>query len=258
MKTVSEVERQRTFRYIDDVALRSINKNFVGEEIKAEFFNIDFFASAKLGSGFLELSNPEKISWEMLNLASFVIFGKLLFIIVETSGETTFGVFVHFMGSNLELNNAFVLSNNGGVERLITVLLRHGDIIFDAARHWHIEGMNDAERKIAVGDIIDDNTEGGKVVDFAHVLIVFSEFFVEGIDGFDSTRYLEFNFFAAESFGNFFLYFLHGFFGGNIVFFDSVGKLTVALRIDIRKSNIGHFDTKTAHIKTIGKGSKNF
>ena len=179
MKAVGEIERKRAFGKVNNVTFGGVDKNFVGEKIKTKFFNIDFFAGAKFRGGFLEFSNPEEVGWEMLNFAGFVIFGKFLLVIVEASGKTMFGVFVHFVSTNLKFNDAFVLGDNSGMKRLITVLLWHGDIIFDAAGHWHIEGMNNAECEIAVGDVIYDNTESSKIVNFAHVLIVLGKFFVK-------------------------------------------------------------------------------
>ena len=75
VETISEIKRKRTFWKVNDVALGGVNKNFVGKKVEPKFFNIDFFASTELGSGFLEFGNPEKISGEMLNFTSFVIFG---------------------------------------------------------------------------------------------------------------------------------------------------------------------------------------
>jgi len=37
METESEIEGQGTFWEVDNIAFRGINKNFIGEKIKAEF-----------------------------------------------------------------------------------------------------------------------------------------------------------------------------------------------------------------------------
>lgn len=252
MEAVSKIERQGTVREINDIAFWSIDKDFVGKEVKAELFDVNFFASAEPGGGLLELSNPEEVSRKVLDFAGFVVFGQFLLVVIEAGGKTAFGVFVHLVSTNLEFDDAFILGDNGGVKRLVTVLLWHGNIIFDTATHRHIEGMNDAKGKIAIGNVVNDNTKGGKVINFTHVLIVFDEFFVQGIHRFDATRNLEFNLFATKGFGNLFLDFLHGFLGGDIVFFDNVSELTVALGIDIRERDISHLNAETTHVETVG------
>lgn len=52
--------------------------------------------------------------------------------------------------------------------------------------------------------------------------------------------------------------FLHGFFGGTVVFLDEVAKLFIAFRIDVGKGNVGHFDAEASHVETVGKRGENF
>ena len=200
-----EVERKRTFGEVDNVAFRGVDENFVSKKVKAEFFNVDFFTFFKAGGGFLEFGNPEKVGREMLDFTFFVVFCELLFVVIEACGETAFGIFVHLASADLELDNFLVFSDDGGVERLVAVLFRNGDIIFDALVHRGIEGVDEAESEVTRGDVGDDNAEGGEVVDFSHVLVVFSEFFMKRIDGFDSTGDFEIDFFFFQEVGDFFL-----------------------------------------------------
>lgn len=92
------------------------------------------------------------------------------------------GIFMHGVGANLKLDNSFIWCNDSGMKRLIAVLLRHSDIIFNTTGHRGIEGVDETKCEIAVGDILYDDAEGSKVVDFIDVLVVFSEFAMQGID----------------------------------------------------------------------------
>ena len=197
MEAKGEVERERALRQVDNIALRGVDEDFVGKKIKTKFFKVDFFAVAELSGGVLELGNPEEVGGEMLDFALFVVFGELLFVIVEAGGETAFGVIVHFAGANLELDDFFALGDDGSMERLITVLFRDGDIIFNAAVHGGIKGVEQTHGEIARGDVGDDDAEGGEIVNFAHVLVVFGELFMEGIDGFDAAGNLKLDFFLV-------------------------------------------------------------
>lgn len=220
METISKVEREGAVGKVDYVAFRGVDKDFVGEEIQLQFVQIDFFAFAETGGGGLELGNPEKVCWEMLDLSFFIVFGQFLLVIIETCGETTFGVFVHFASADLEFDNFFVRSDDGCVERLVTILLWNGDIVFYAAGERSVEGMDYAENEIAGRDVVDDNTEGGKIINFADVLVVFREFFMERIDGFDAAGKLEIYFFFFQKFGDFSFDFSERFFAGLVGSFD--------------------------------------
>ncbi len=105
----------------------------IRKEVEFELVEIDFLTRAEFGGGGLEFVNPEKIGGEVLDFAGAVVFGEFLFVVVETGGKTAFGIFVHFVSANLKFDNVFFGCDDGGVDRLITVLLGHGDIIFNTA-----------------------------------------------------------------------------------------------------------------------------
>ena len=92
----------------------------------------------------MELGDPEEVSWEMFDFAGLVVLGQFLLVVIEAGGQTMFGEIVHLVGANLELYNAFVFGDDCSMERLVAVLFWHGDIIFDAAGHRGIEGVDDA------------------------------------------------------------------------------------------------------------------
>ena len=173
VETIGEVERKSAVREVDDVAFWGVDEDFVGEEVETKFFEIDFFAFAELSGGGLELGNPEKVGREVLDAAFFVAFGEFLFVVVEAGGKTAFGVFMHFFGADLELDNLFVGGDDGGVERLVAVLFRDGDVVFDATGEGSVEGMEKTEDEIAGGDVVNDDAECGKIIDFTDVLVVF-------------------------------------------------------------------------------------
>ena len=170
----------------------------------------------------MELGNPEKVGWEVFDFAFFVVFGEFLFVVVETGGETAFGILVHLTGADLELDDFFVGGNHGCMEGLVTVLLRDGDVIFYSTVHRGIEGVEKTHCEVAGGDVGDDNAEGGDVVNLAHILVVLGEFFVEGIDGLDATGNLGGDFFFPQEGGDLTSDLFKVFFGGFVGFFDKV------------------------------------
>ena len=130
----------------------------------------------------MEFGDPEEVGREVFDFAFFVVFGEFLLVVVEAGSETTFGVFVHGAGADLEFDDAFVLRDDGGVEGLVAVLFRHGDVVFDTTFERGVEGVDETEDKVAVSDVFDDDAEGGEVIDSVDVLVIFRKFTVERID----------------------------------------------------------------------------
>ena len=62
MEAIGEVERHGTFGEIEDVTLRGVDENFIGEEVDFELFEVDLLPFAKTSGSGLKLSDPEKIS----------------------------------------------------------------------------------------------------------------------------------------------------------------------------------------------------
>ena len=186
VEAVGEIEGHGAFGEVDDIAGWGVDEDFVGEEVEFEFFSVDFFALAEFCGGFLEIFDPEEVARERADAALGVGGGEFLFVVEEGGGETAFGVIVHFVGADLEFDDLAVGSDDGGVERLVAVLLWHCDVIFDAAWHGFEEGMDDTENEVTGRNIGDDEAEGDDVVDALDVLVVFGELFVEAVDRFSA------------------------------------------------------------------------
>lgn len=75
MEFVGEIEGHRADGKVDNVTLRSVNEDLVGEDMELQLFFVDFFAFAEASSGGLELGNPEEIGGEMLDFASAIVLG---------------------------------------------------------------------------------------------------------------------------------------------------------------------------------------
>lgn len=80
---------------------------------------------------------------------------------------------------------------------------------------------------------------------------------MEGIGGFDAAGKFEFDFFFFEERGNFGFDFVEGFGVGFVGFFDETFEIMVALWVDIREGDVGHFDAETSHVETVGERGEN-
>lgn len=165
---------------------------------------------------------------------------------------------MHFSGADLEFDDALLRSDDGSMKRLIAVLLGLGDVIFDAAVHGGVEGVQEAEGEVAAGDVGDDDAESGEVVNLAHVLVVLGEFFVERVDGFDAAGNLEVDFFLLQEVGNFGLDLFEGAGGLFVRFGDEVFEVFKTFGVDVGEGEVGEFDAKATHVETVGQWGEDF
>ena len=143
MEAVSEVKRESALGKVNNVAFGGVNEDLVGKEVELELFGINFFAVCELGGGFLELLDPEELDGKFCHLTVGVGLAGFLFMVMERGGQSALGIFVHLLGADLEFDDLFVWSDDGGVDGLVAVLFGGGNIIFDAALHGGEKGMND-------------------------------------------------------------------------------------------------------------------
>ena len=121
-------------------------------------------------------------------------------------GNAVFRAAVHLHRANLHLERAAVRAHHRGVQRLIEIVLGHGDIVLEPSRHLRPQGVHNAQRGIAVLLGVDDHAHGdqignllerlvlrfhlavdgikvlGPAVDFLHVNVLFLHAVSDGID----------------------------------------------------------------------------
>ena len=78
--------------------------------------------------------------------------------------DALFRHLVHFFGTDLHFEGRSLFGNHGSVQRLIKIRSRHGDKVFDPARHRTPQIVNDAEHGIAVLHRLRDHPHGVEVV----------------------------------------------------------------------------------------------
>ena len=144
------------------------------------------------------------------------------------------------------------------MEGLVAVEFRDGDVVFEAVFDWGVEGVDEAEDEVAVGDVFDDDAEGDEVVDFGDVLVVFGEFAVEGVDGFDAGVDFKLELFGVEAAADFGFDGAEGGFAGFGVGFEEVFEFFVAAGVDVGEGEVGELDAEAAHVEALGERGENF
>ncbi len=75
-------------------------------------------------------------------------------------GHAVLGDVVHGTRANLQLDALMTRTDDGGVDRLVVVLLGRGDVVLEASRYRSPGGVRHAEHAVAVVDRVDDDAEG--------------------------------------------------------------------------------------------------
>ena len=76
---------------------------------------------------------------------------------------------VHLVGPDLDLERLAVERDDRGVQRLVEVVLGHGDVVVELAGDRAPDAVDDAQRRVAVADLVDEHADGVDVVDLAEL-----------------------------------------------------------------------------------------
>ena len=95
-----------------------------------------------------------------------------LLLVTPVRRDTTLGMLVHFMRSDLDLQRLAVITDDHSVNRLVEVGLGCCDIVVELL--WQVvpEAVDNAERRITVGNRIDEDTQGTHIEDMREVLVL--------------------------------------------------------------------------------------
>src|SRR5256886_11358250 len=152
---VREVNGRRTEREFKHAAFRSECVDFRGR--KVDFKGIEEFARLlQFLRPFNQLAHPDDA---LIVIAA----GGFAILVFPMSGDAFFGNAVHFLGANLNFEWLAAMYD-GGMQRLIKIWPRHGDVILETARNWAPNVMNDPKRGVATAFAVRDDADGEEIV----------------------------------------------------------------------------------------------
>jgi len=89
---------------------------------------------------------------------------------VPVAGNAVIGVALHVMRTNLDFRELVIQAENRRMQGLVAIQLRCSDKVLDAAILRPPQSMDMPESKITVLDRVNQNAEGGEVVDLRQLL----------------------------------------------------------------------------------------
>ena len=156
---VCQVDRRRSARQGDDLALRREDVDLVRKEVHLDVLE----EIARLVARTLQIEQRVKPGGSLL-----LQFGaEVLAVLVQPVRRDAFLCqVVHRLGANLQLEGRSVRSDQRRVQGLVTVRLRDGDVVLELPRHRFVEAVQHPERDIAGRLVGDQHT---KAVDVEHL-----------------------------------------------------------------------------------------
>lgn len=142
---IGKIKRGGARRQVDDIPFRGEDVDSVLEHLTAQVFE----QGAALGEIFLpgeQLAQPLDLVFEGVGLAACLC----PFLVAPVRRDAEFGILMHLVGTDLDLDGLAFRPHHYGVDRLIAVGFGVGDIVVKLARNVVELGMHDTERRIAI------------------------------------------------------------------------------------------------------------
>ena len=102
-------------------------------------------------------------------LGVVVALGLRALLVPPVGRDADLGHLVHRVGPDLDLERLAVERDHRGVERLVEVVLGDRDVVVELAGDRAPQRVHDAQRRVAVADLVDEQADGVDVVDLAEL-----------------------------------------------------------------------------------------
>ena len=162
MDPVSEVDRGRTTRQGEYITLGGEDEDLVAKHVDLDRIH-ELLGVEHLFLPVHQLAEPGEA---LVHLALF--FGALF--VSPVRGHAPLRGLVHLVGSDLDLHRLPGVADDGGMQGLVAVRLRHGDVVLEATGDRLPERMDHAQGAVAVLDRVGQHPDRGEVVDLVEIL----------------------------------------------------------------------------------------
>ena len=126
-----------------------------------------------------------------LELGFFLVFPgfhRALFLVLPMGCDTVFRGLMHLKSPDLDLKGHARTVHDRRMQRLVHVRLRHGDIVLETAGKRLVHLMDDAQRGIAVDDVIHQDPDREKIIDLVQSLVLLAHLFIDAEKMLDPSR----------------------------------------------------------------------
>ena len=179
MDGVGKVDNGGAGRQVDNVALWGKDKALLRRDVRLDRA-YDVLRVARVLLHFQQLADKGQALLQFILLLDARL-------VLPVSGDAVFGSVVHLPGSDLNLkgDTAALLIQNGGVQRLVHVGLRRGDVVLKALGDRGKFVVHDAEHRVALVRGIHDDPHGIDVINLVKVSALHVHLAVDAVDALD-------------------------------------------------------------------------
>ena len=175
MNAVSKVNGNRAFRQIHHITFGRKDKDFIRENIHFQGFKV-FLGVAEF---LLETHHlPQPV--HLLVHGAARRRALAVFLVLPMSRDTELRHLMHMEGANLNFQR-IAARHHRGMQRLIAIGFRHGNIILEPARNRLPHGMDNAQYPVAVTHGFHQYADSRQIIDFADILFVAQHFLVNAV-----------------------------------------------------------------------------
>ena len=104
-----------------------------------------------------------------------------LLLVAPVRRHAVLALAVHLLGADLHLQRPAGGADDRGVQALVHVELRHGDVVFEPPGHGVPQRMHRAQRRVAVLHRLDDDAHGDQVVDLGEALALLRHLLIDAV-----------------------------------------------------------------------------
>ena len=251
MDTVGKVYRRRASRKILDLSGRGKAIYTIRKQIQITLKEIhEFLVIGHITLPFQNLAQPGKLF--LLGIFYLLSVGSLF--IFPVCRNTILCRLVHLIGTNLDLEGLAAAADQGSVQGLIHICLRHGDVILKTSRDRLIHFMNHAKCRIAILHTVYNNTNCKQIINLIYGLILVLHLFINT----EEMLYTTVNLCLDPGIFNMLTDLIHNilniFFTDTLTHRDLIYQIIICFRLQIFQRKIVQFHLDLGNTQTLCNG----
>ena len=172
---VGEIDRRRTGAQAHNLAFRREHEHLGGREIHFQVLQ-ELARILRLVLPVHHLAQPRQL------LVQRVAALAALLLVAPVRRHAILALPMHVLGADLDLQRTARRPDDRGVQALVHVELRHGDVIFETAGHRMPQRVHRAQSRVAVLHRLHDNAHGDEVVYLRKALALLRHLLVDGVE----------------------------------------------------------------------------
>ena len=168
-------------------------------------------------------------------------------LVLPVRGNAFFGDAVHLLGADLHLELMAARAHHRGVQRLVAVGAGNGDEVLDAAGHRPPQRVDEAEDRVAGGDILRDHADGEQIVDLVEGDFGALDLLEDGVEALDAPLDAGLDAVLAQLLDKRVFNAAQKLLAFNAARFDGCGRALVAHRIGVAEGQVLKLAAHLAH-----------